>query len=675
MGEVYRARDTRLDRDVAIKILPETFAHEPERVSRFQREAKTLAALNHPNIGGIHGLEEGNGVTALVLELVEGPTLAERIGQEPIPLDEVLLIARQIAEALAAAHELGIIHRDLKPANVKVRPDGAVKVLDFGLAKAMDPVGSASQMSQSPTITTPAMTQAGMILGTAAYMAPEQAKGRPADKRSDVWAFGCVLYEMLAGRRVFQGEDVSDTLAAVLRAEPDWTALPRDVPGSIRALLEGCLTKDRRQRIADISATLFVINHQARLAAGIEAPLVPPHAPRKPLWRRALLYAAAVAVTAAGAGYAAWTLKPPPVRSVTRFSITLPGGELFTNSNRHLVALSPDGTRLAYAANNRLYLRALDQLDASPIRGTEAISTLSSRSPFFSFDGQWIGFWAGGQLRKVPVNGGAPVTLCAAENPLGASWGSDDTIAFGQGGAGIWRVSANGGNPEHVVKLDAGQRALGPQILPDGRTMLFTLGTGTAPPQIVAQSLDTGARTMVINGGTDARYLTTGHIVYALRGTLLAVPFDPESHQVRGGPVPLVEDVLIAAGTGVAHFSVAANGALAYVPGFAEAIRRTLVWVDRQGREEPIAARPRPYLYPRLSPDGTQIALDIAEENRDIWVWDLARRTLMHLTIDPTPDRAPVWTSDGRRLIFSSERAGTSNCTGSSPTEQGTPSS
>ena len=510
------------------------------------------------------------------------------------------------------------------------------------------------------------MTGAGVILGTAAYMAPEQAKGCPADKRSDIWSFGCVLFEMLTGRRVFAGEDVGDMLAAVLRAEPDWTALPRDLPASIRALLEGCLTKDRRQRIADISAALFVISHQATLATASGAPAVAPLAPRAALWRRALPYAAA-AIAAAAAGYGAWMLKPAPAAPVTRFSITLPEGQPFTQPNRHLVAMSPDGSRLVYVASERLYLRSLDQLDAAPIVGTEGTGIASPRSPFFSPDGQWIGFWAAGQLKKVSVSGGAPVALCAAQIPFGASWGVDDAIVYGQGGQGIWRVSSNGGAPKNIIKVEAGEQAHGPQVLPDGRTVLFTFakGGGWEQAQIVAHALDTGQRTVLITGGRDARYLPTGHLVYGLGGTLLAVPFDPGSRQVTDGPVSLLEGVGAAAGvTGAMHFSVSPNGALVYVPASGmsgAAARRTLVWVDRQGREAPLAAPARPYVYPRISPDGTRVALDIADENRDIWVWDLGRGTLTRLTFDPTLDRQPVWTPDGRRIIFSFNRAGPPN--------------
>ncbi len=660
MGEVYRARDRKLDRDVAIKILPEALAADPDRIARFEREAKTLAALNHPNIAHIHGFEEADGLSALVMELVEGPTLADRIAKRPIPVDEALPIAKQIAEALEAAHEQGIIHRDLKPANVKVRDDGTVKVLDFGLAKALEPTTvSGAEVIESPTITSPAMmTRVGMILGTAAYMSPEQAKGRPADKRSDVWAFGCVLYEMLTGRRTFEGEDVSDTLAAVLRGEPDWRVLPADVPPSIRTLLTACLAKDRRRRIGDMSAALFVIDHQAALAPALDA-LQHGAALRKPLWRTAIPVAAVILVGLA-AGYSAWKLKPAPPHAVTRFAIapadTMGRVDVFAGS----VALSPDGTRFAYAANNRLYLGAFNQLEAAPIAGIESTGLSSAKSPFFSPDSQWLGFWEASQIKKISVSGGAPVTVSAVvPTPLGITWASDNTILVGGASAGILRVSANGGMPERIVTVDPGQFAAGPQLMPDGRTMLFTIASASGDEaQIVVQSLDRGTRRTIIAGGTSGRYLPTGHLVYGLRGTLLAVPFDPASLSVKGGPVPVVQGVLQAAGalSPAIQFAVSLDGTLAYVPaeGFASARRQTLVWVDRQGREETIAAPPGSYDHPRLSPDGTHLALMVVDDNRkpDIWVWDLARGGLTRVTADPIPARYPVWTPDSQRLIF-----------------------
>ena len=429
MGEVYRARDTKLQRDVAIKILPEALSHDAERLARFEREARTLASLNHPNIGQIYGLEESGGIKSLVMELVEGPTLAGRVAQGPIPLEEALPIARQIAEALEAAHERGIIHRDLKPANVKVRPDDMVKVLDFGLAKALEQVSvDATDATSSPTITSPAMmTRIGVILGTAAYMSPEQAKGRAADKRSDVWAFGCVLYEMVTGRRAFEGEDVSDTLAAVLRGEPNWTALPANLPPPVITLLRGCLEKDRRRRIGDLSTARFIIDHGGDAVSAAAAP------PGSTL-RRAASTAVAVSAAALIGAFAMWMLMrvPAPSLPLARFTIALPTGDRFSNTGLDVVALSANGSYLAYTANLRLYLRSIDQLEATPIRGTEGDPATAGRGPFFSPDGRWIGFWQGGQLRKVSITGGAPLALCAAEGPWGASWTATTRFSTGR---------------------------------------------------------------------------------------------------------------------------------------------------------------------------------------------------------------------------------------------------
>jgi Tol biopolymer transport system component len=665
MGEVYRATDTNLKRAVAIKVLPESIAAERERLARFQREAEVLASLNHPNIAAIYGLERSDGATALVMELVEGPTLADRIAKGPIPLDEALPIAKQIAEALEAAHEQGIVHRDLKPANVKVRPDGIVKVLDFGLAKVFEPVSAGStNATASPTITSPAMmTRTGVILGTAAYMSPEQAKGRAADKRSDVWAFGCVLYEMATGRRAFEGDDISDTLAAVLRGEPDWTRLPANVSPAIVALLRGCLDKDRRRRIGDLSTARFIIDHGGYATAAVAVPPVS-------RIRRAAWTVVAVAAAAVITAYATWTLTTvsAPSLPLARSTIALPMGDRFSNTGVHVVALSADGSRLAYTANQRLYLRPMGQLEATPIRGTEGTDAAAGRSPFFSPDGRWIGFWQDGQLKKVSITGGAPLVLCAAQNPFGASWMTDNTILYGQseqgggkGTAGIWRVSSEGGKPEHVVKVEAGYVAQGPQMLPGGRAILFTLVRFPEPDtaQIVVQLLDSGRRHVVVPRGTDAQFVPTGHLVYALDGTLLAVPFDVTRLAVTGAAVPLVEDV--AQQNVTAHFAISSHGALVYVPRdavFGSQAQRTIVWVDRQGREDPLKAPPREYFYPRLSPDGTRVALDVRDQEHDIWIWNLAGETLERLTLEPTFEQYGVWTPDGKTVIYASSRLG-----------------
>jgi serine/threonine-protein kinase len=659
MGEVYRAKDTKLGRDVALKILPGSFATDPERVARFRREAQVLASLNHPHIAQIHGLEDASGTHFLVLELVEGESLDKRIARGRIPVDEVLDLAKEIAEALEAAHDKGIIHRDLKPPNIALTQDGQAKVLDFGLAKAIEAPATGSDVSISPTITSPAMmTGVGVILGTAAYMSPEQAKGRVADKRSDIWAFGCVLYEMLTGHRAFEGEDVSDTLANVLKTDPDWTRLPSDLPSSVRPLLKGCLQKSRSARIADFSTPLFVIREPS-------ADLSPSE--RTVSRRTALVVAATVAVAGITGAIAmrAWIgparAVPPPI---TRLTIPLGPRSQFSTTGRHILALSPDGTRLVYAANGQLYLRPLKELEATPIRGTiggavaepGALTGAAGRNPFFSPDGKWVGFWQDGQLKRVLADGGTPVPICVAENPFGAMWAIDNTIVYGEGPLGIYRVSADGGQPALVVSNPGGV-AHGPQLLPGGRAVLFTLRGATDEwdeSQIVVQSLDTGQRQVLLRGA-DARYLETGHLVYVANGTLFAVPFDAASLRVLGGPVSLVEHVAQSpAQTGAAHFATSQTGLLAYVAGsFRNALPpQTLVWLDRQGHETPITAPVRAYAYPRVSPDGNRIAVQVDSEN--IWLWDVKRETLSPLTSGRSRDLYPLWTRLGDRLAYRS---------------------
>ena len=507
MGQVYQATDTKLNRQVALKILPEAFATDPDRLARFQRETQVLASLNHPNIAQIHGLEECEGTRALVLELVEGPTLADRIAQGPIPVDEALPIAKQIAEALEAAHEQGIVHRDLKPANIKVRDDGTVKVLDFGLAKALDTTVEGDP-SQSPTLTA-AATQMGVILGTAAYMSPEQAKGKTADRRSDVWAFGAVLYEMLSGRRAFVGEDVSDTLVSVFRDDPDWSALPNDVLPRVSQALQVCLQKDPTQRVRDISAIRLALEgaFETTVSAASEPMAVQTASQSKLPWVAAFILGAIIA------GLAVWSLTgPEPSGQVTRFSQVLPESQRFTRTGRPVVAVSPNGSRLVYVANRQLFFRAMDTLQSSPIAGTDE----DPSAPFFSPDGEWIGYWSGeeGQLKKIAVSGGAAVTLCDAGNPQGRPvWGADETIVWSQG-EGIMRVSANGGTPERLI---SGSGLVHPQMLPGEDSVLFSIAgpgsaVGAGTSEVVVQSLESDVPKTLFPGGFP-RYLRTGHIV------------------------------------------------------------------------------------------------------------------------------------------------------------------
>jgi len=675
MGQVWQATDTQLDRQVALKILPDVFAADPDRLARFQREARVLASLNHPNIGQIHGIEEaepssgatgtGQGlaiVRALVLELVEGPTLADRIAEGPMPLDEAISIATQIAEALEAAHDQNVMHRDLKPANVKVKDDGTVKVLDFGLAKVSGPGASDSGLTTALTASATAVaTEIGMVIGTAAYMAPEQARGKPIDKRADVWAFGAVLYEMLTGARPFRGDDASETMARVIDREPDWDALPDTVPPVLSRFLRRCLEKNPKKRVRDIGDVRLALEGAFETTAGAasEAPL----SRTLPVWQRTVPLVLAGLVLAAISGVSVWTLTRPEPARVARFPIPLPADQSLGFETNAMVAISPDGSRVVYSANDSLWLRPVGELQAIQVPGTDGST---ARGPFFSANGQAIAFWAHGQLSKVSLTGGTPVSLAAMVNaPFGATWSSDDMILYGQP-EGIMRLSGTGGTPELLIPVGEGERFHGPQMLPGAEWVLFSV----LPPgvvswdaaQIVAQSATTGERTMLIDGGQDGRYLPTGHLVYLLDNALLAIPLDLGSRQVIGGAVRLVEGVSAAVGSdgGAAQFSVSAEGSLVYVPGSFGGTRDVgLTWVSRQGEEARVPAPPRAYGRPRVSPDGTRVAVDITDgRNRDIWIWDLAGETPRQLTFDEADDNYPLWTPDGVRVVFASSREG-----------------
>ncbi len=532
MGEVYQAHDTKLGRDVAVKVLPEVFAHDADRLSRFQREAKMLASLNHPNIATIHGLEQSGGTSYLVMELVSGETLAERVKAGPLGIEQALKIAVQIADALEAAHEKSIIHRDLKPANVKVTPEGKVKVLDFGLAKAFAGDAANEDIGNSPTLSA-AATMQGTILGTAAYMSPEQARGKSVDKRTDIWAFGCVLYELLTGMRAFEGETTTEILAAVLRGEPDWQALPETTPLSIRALLRRCLQKEMNKRARDAGDARIEIEEALAAPFTAELSTAAPTKGFHALGPRALILGlGALSLAAAVAGVAVWNLKPSPPQPVTRTVITLPPGQQLASVDFGApVVVSPDGTHLAYVARQgstqQLYLRSMNSFDARPIPSTDG-----AESPFFSPDGQWLGFFAEGKLRKVSLSGGAALTLCSAPADRGASWGPDDTIIFAPSfSSGLFRVSAAGGTPKPLTTPEHKNGEIShrwPEILPGGKAVLFTIwaGTGVDDLRIGVLSLETGERRVLVEGGTYARYVPPGYMVYARAGGLLAVPFD-----------------------------------------------------------------------------------------------------------------------------------------------------
>ena len=666
MGEVYRARDTNLDRDVAIKVLPEAFATDPERIARFQREAKTLASLNHRHIAAIYGIEQNGATRALVMELVEGEDLSQRTARGPIPLDEVLPIAQQIAEALHVAHERGIIHRDLKPANIKIASDGVVKVLDFGLAKLAEPpeviAPGPGAPSMSPTITSPAlMTGVGVLLGTAAYMSPEQAKGREADKRSDIWAFGCVLYEMLTGKRPFDGDDISDTLANVLKIDPDWSALPAETPLPIRTLLQSCLTKDRRHRVADISIALFVLEKSPSLAPSAVTVSVAPLV-RRSLWWRISVVTSVVLLVAAATGAAVWFATRPVPPPVVRMTVTTSGpAALVLQGSDRDVAITPDGSRIVYRGNNQLLVRALSQLEPTVLGGLGA-----PQGVFTSPDGQWVGFFDGARLlKKVAITGGAPVTIGLVDGggPRGATWGPDGTIVYATNApaTGLQRVSAGGGEQTVLTKPDR-ERGEGdhvwPEFLPGGQAVLFTITEGTGGVdngQVALLDLRTGTSKMLVRGGSHAHYVPTGHLVYGVRGTLRAVAFDLGRLEVVGTAAPVLEGVVttIVGGTDI---DVAANGSLVYVPGVSDGGRQTVLSVDREGHGSALPGLPLDsYRDVRIAPDGARLALATQD---DIWIYDLARATFSRLTTDPARDASPLWTPDGQRIVFTSSRRG-----------------
>ena len=650
MGEVYRARDTRLKREVAIKILPDAFAHDTDRLARFQREAELLATLNHPNIAAVYGLEIADDHTALVLELVEGDTLADVTARGPMAIDDALSVARQIAAALAAAHEKGIIHRDLKPANIKVTPDARVKVLDFGLAKFQESDSPASSLSLSPTLNVEA-THAGMIMGTAAYMSPEQARGKTVDRRTDIWAFGCVLYELLTGRRVFDtGETISDAVAAVLRHEPDWTALPNETPSQIRRLLRRCLQKDSEHRLHHITDARLEIEEALNEPAEIASATVPVGRPHRRWWP-----VLSWTLTALALGVAVWALwsrngsRSTEVPSVRRLELNLPAGvELFGASSRSL-AISPDGSRIAFVGvlggSRQIYLRALDQFDVVPLRGTDGAT-----ATFFSSDGRSLGFvTAAGVLKTVSLVDGATATVIGDVNFLyGSAWSADDWIVFARGGA-LWEVHRSGGTPKPLTTLGGAQRDTlhaWPTVLPDGQTILFAAASG-GQSRIESLQRATGQRRTVVERGTLPLYAATGYLVYFRDGELLAVPFDLARLEVNGPAIRVVED-LPALVQGFPLADLSAAGTLVYSP--TAAVSR-LVWVSRQGTEQALNDVVRSYASPRLAPDGSRLVVQAG----DLWIQDLARATFTRLVSqDAITNGFPTWTSDGRRIMYRS---------------------
>jgi serine/threonine-protein kinase len=677
MGEVYRAGDTNLGRHVAIKILPDLFAGDPERLARFEREAKLLASLNHTNIATIHGLERAGEKRFLIMELVEGETLAQRIVKGPIPVDETLDICRQIAEGLEAAHEKGIVHRDLKPANVIFTPQGRIKILDFGLARALASEAAADPSHSSKI--TEAMTHPGIIMGTAAYMSPEQARGKVADKRADIWAFACVLYECLTGNQPFRGETITETMAKILETTPDWDALPPNTPSTIRSLLQRCLQKDPNRRLRDIGdARIEIVDPTSQPLAAEALPAAMPH-------RRWMLIAvaavAAVVIFVTGV-FVERSIRGTQPSPVMRSSIPLPTGTQLTRDRqgpiRTETALSPDGSCLVFSAStdgseskSMLYRRAMGRAEASAIPGTEG-----ARTPFFSSDGKWIGFCAKKKLYRVPSGGGIPTPLCDLpedQPPMGASWGSDGRIIFGTTLQGPQRIPGDGGKPELITKIDSTKEAGHhlPCVQPGGKALVFTVmpyGLG-ATARVELLMLQTGGRRILIEDGADARYAPTDHLVFVRRGTLMAVPFDLNRLEPAGPAAPTIDGVMQAfnaassdSNSAAGQYTFSESGPLVYASGgiFPDP-EFQWYWIDRKGTAEPIEAfSKQPVGFRRISPDGKRIAYHTNGINQNIWVYDIDRGTSIKLTLDGHA-LFPIWTPDGSRIAFAWTRAGILN--------------
>jgi serine/threonine-protein kinase len=663
MGTVYKATDTTLGREVALKMLHPEMLEDPANMARFEREARTLASLNHPHIGVIYGLETHESVRFLALEYVSGLTLAELIRRRAIPVREAVPIAQQIAEALEAAHAKGIIHRDLKPANIKVSESGQVKVLDFGLAKSV--TQAQASLSSDATLLTEKSTEDISLAGTPAYMSPEQASGKKLDSRTDIWSFGCILYEMLAGQRAFSGTSITEILAAVLEREPDWTVLPVTVAVSLRNLIKRCLRKDPNSRLRDIGDARIELEDVLSAPAHDEVTRS-----KTVMTRRTAIGVISGAVAgAAGAGvYAVSRNRSASPRSLTRFSIAVPEGNTVNASFASRLAIAPDGGRIGISApvagSSRFYVRSLSDLDS------KFIKDVNTAYSFFSPDGRWVGYFTPTppSMRKIALAGGAPVTIfprTAATGNSEATWADDDTIYFVfEIPGGIMSVPAAGGEPKEILPIDTakGERTLKyPHALPGGRAVLYTVAVSESESfddaHIAVFSPRTGQKKVLVEGGTHPRYSASGHLVYARNGNLLAVGFDPDRLEVRGQPVVVLEGVLMSRNTGAANFDISPSGDLAYAPGICEGGARTLHWVDRSGHAEKLPLPARSYLHPRISPDASKLAIEIEGANHDCYIYDLASGVLSNITTDGI-SHWPLWSADGQTIGYRSGTMG-----------------
>jgi Tol biopolymer transport system component/predicted Ser/Thr protein kinase len=659
MGEVYKARDTRLDRIVAIKVLPTHLADRAELRERFEREAKTIASLNHSHICTLYDTGHQDGIDFLVMEYIEGETLAQRLQKGALPIQQVLQFAIEISDALDKAHRKGITHRDLKPGNIMLTKSGT-KLLDFGLAKLAQEAVPATPDSQLPTMQN-AITGEGTILGTLQYMAPEQVEAKEVDARTDIFAFGVVIYEMATGKKAFEGKTSASVMAKIMEAEPpSMASLQPMTPPALDRVVKRCLAKEPEKRWQTASDLCEELKWIAE--GGSQVTSVPTAAANgtRALGRRALILSllGILLLGAAISGIAIWNLKPTPPKPVTRTVITLPPGDRLVGPEETSLALSPDGKQLAYAAirgvTSQIYMRSMDSQEARPIPGTEGAS-----EPFFSPDGQWIGFFSGGKLKKISVSGGAAVTLGDAGNNFGGSWSSQGTIFFALSpGSPLLQVPDAGGTPQPLTRLEKGDGGQSwPQFMPGGKAVLFAAaGNIAADAQVAVQSIATGQRRNLV-GGTQPRYATSGHLIYAQGTTLMAVPFDPQRLEIKGTPVPVVEGVAFSAGYGSSQYSISDSGSLVYISG-SQANQRRMVWVSRNGVEQPLPAPPQAYEIVRLSPDGRRVAVELDEQ---FWLYDLARDTLTRFTFEGKRNQNPLWTPDGKRIAFFSTKEGIEN--------------